>query len=185
MEAKSTSFIAKLTGIRPILFDRYGGDNKTKLEVYDKGYRNAEGEYGIPTLNMFSMLAAQNTPSVAKRFYGKQGREVALGVMSFCDIQSVGDDPMFAVIKASDGSSYTANDERIKILNHVARLDKGVPNPKERPMIPVGWSVAFRFELQENQMLNEATLRRMIEQGGILGLGTFRPIFGRYSVSFE
>jgi hypothetical protein len=34
-------------------------------------------------------------------------------------------------------------------------------------------------------MLNEATLRRMIEQGGILGLGTFRPIFGRYIVSFN
>lgn len=185
MEAKLTSFTARLTGIRPILFDRYGGDNKTKLEVMDKGYRNADGEYGIPTLNMFSMLAAQNTPSVAKRFYGKQGREVALGVMSFCNIEAVGDDPMFAVIRASDGTAYTSTDKRVKVLNHVARLDKGVPNPKERPVIPTGWSVAFRFDLQENQMLNEATLRRMIEQGGILGLGTFRPIFGRYSVSFE
>jgi hypothetical protein len=25
----------------------------------------------------------------------------------------------------------------------------------------------------------------MVEQGGILGLGTFRPIFGRYSVQWD
>lgn len=185
MDIKSTMFTATLTGIRPILFDRYGGDNKTKLDVMDKGYRNDAGEYGIPVLNVFSMLSAQNTPSVAKRFYGKQSREVALGVQSFVNIEAIGDDPLFAVIKAGDGTTYKAGDPRIKVVNHVARLDKGVPNPKERPMLPTGWSVVFRFELQENVMLNEATLRRMIEQGGILGLGTFRPIFGRYSVKFS
>lgn len=185
MASKCTSFTATLTGIRPILFDRYGGDNKTKLDAKDKGYRNANGEYGIPTLNLFSMLAAQNTPSVAKLFYGKQGREVALGVMSFCDIQAIGDDPNFAVIKSKEGDTYTATDKRVRVINHIARLNKGVPNPKERPMLPTGWVVCFRFELQENAMLNEATLRRMIEQGGIIGLGTFRPIFGRYSVVFS
>jgi len=185
MEPQNTSLIATLQGTRPILFDRYGGDNKTKLDTLDKGYRNEAGEYGIPVLNVFSMLSAQNTPSVAKRFYGKQGREVALGVQSFCNIEAIGDDPLFAVIKASDGTTYMTGDPRIKVVNHVARLDKGVPNPKERPMLPTGWSVQFRFDLQENQMLNEATLRRMIEQGGILGLGTFRPIFGRYIVSFN
>jgi hypothetical protein len=51
-------------------------------------------------------------------------------------------------------------------------------------MIPNGWSVSFKFELQPNELLNEATLRKMITQGGILGLGTFRPIFGRYTVSW-
>jgi len=63
-------------------------------------------------------------------------------------------------------------------------LPKGIPNPKTRPMIPNGWSVSFKFELQPNELLNEATLRKMITQGGILGLGTFRPIFGRYTVSW-
>jgi hypothetical protein len=69
-------------------------------------------------------------------------------------------------------------------MQHVARLPKGIPNPKTRPMIPNGWSVSFKFELQPNELLNEATLRKMITQGGILGLGTFRPIFGRYTVSW-
>jgi hypothetical protein len=51
-------------------------------------------------------------------------------------------------------------------------------------MIPKDWSVSFKFELQENGMLNLATLKKMVEQGGILGLGTFRPIFGRFSVTW-
>jgi hypothetical protein len=186
MQNNTTSITATLRGIRPILFDRYGGDNKTKLDTLDKGYRNEAGEYGIPVLNMFSMLSAQNTPSVAKRFYGKQGREVALGVQSFVNIEATeGGDPMFAPIHDSEGGTYKADDKRIKVLNHVARLKDGIPNPKERPMLPTGWVVKFKFEIQENTILNVATLKKMVEQGGILGLGTFRPIFGRYTVDWE
>lgn len=131
------------------------------------------------------MLSAQNTASVAKRFYGKQGRDVALGLMSFVNIEAnEGDDPMMAPIKDEKGKIYNQKDTRIKYIQHVARLKDGIPNPKERPMIPKNWSVSFKFELQENGMLNLATLKKMVEQGGILGLGTFRPIFGRFSVTW-
>lgn len=183
-ETSDTKLTATLRGIRPIMFDRYGGDNKTKLLPQDKGYQNESGEFCIPVLNVFSMLAAENTPSVAKRFYGKQGREVALGVMSFVNIEAVdGNDPMMAPLFKSDGSRYTSADARI--VCHVARLPKGIPNPKERPMLPTGWSVRFAFTIQDNEFVNTATLRRMVEQGGILGLGTFRPIFGRYAVEWD
>lgn len=186
MDNAPTSFIVKLRGIRPILFDRYGGDNKTKLEPKDKAYLNDSGELGIPVLNVFSMLSAENTASVAKRFYGKQGREVALGVMSFVNIEAAdGNDPMVAPLLDEDGKVYVKTDARIRILSHVARLPKGIPNPKERPMVPNRWQIRLRVEHQENSMLNVATLRRMIEQAGILGLGTFRPIFGRFVAEFE
>lgn len=186
MENSLTKLTATLRGIRPILFDRYGGDNKTKLDNLDKGYRNEAGQYGIPVLNVFSMLSAQNTPSVAKRFYGKQGREVALGVQSFVNIEAVdGDDPMFAPLLDQHGGTYTAQDKRVSVVQHVARLKDGIPNPKERPMIPTGWIVRFKFEIQDNNILNSATLKKMVEQGGILGLGTFRPIFGRYAVEWN
>lgn len=185
MDTQSISIIGRLTGIRPILFDRYGGDNKTQLDAKDKVYTNEKGECCIPVLNVFSLLSAQNTPSVAKRFYGKQGRDVALGVQSFVNIEAEGgDDPLMAVITDKDGKPYKRGDERIQHVCHVARLNKGIPNPKERPMIPTGWVVGFRFELQENNMLNLNTLKKMVEQGGILGLGTFRPIFGRYTVDW-
>ena len=167
------------------MFDRYGGDNKTKLPDLEKMYLDEAGTCGIPVLNIFSLLSAENTPSVAKRFYGKQGRDVAQGVKSFCNIEATeGTDPMFAPLNDEAGKPWLATDGRIKIMNHVARLPKGIPNPKSRPMIPSGWTCTFRFDLQQNVLLNEATLKAMIEQGGILGIGTFRPIFGRYSVEW-
>lgn len=179
-------FTATLLGIRPILFDRYAGDNKTTLDTLDKGYRNTAGEYGIPVLNVFSMLSAQNTPSVAKHFYGKLGREVSLGVQSFVNIEAVdGDDPMFAPIFDEEGKRFKNGDPRIKVMNHVARLAKGIPNAKERPMLPRGWRIRLKFELQPNELISAGTLTKMVEQGGIVGLGTFRPIFGRYVVTWE
>lgn len=186
MAKSNTILIAKLLGIRPIMFDRYGGDNKTKLPDLEKMYLNEAGQCGVPVLNIYSLLSAANTPSVAKRFYGKAGRDVAQGVKSFVGIESVDQpDPMFAPLSDADGKVWLATDERIKILNHVARVKDGIPNPKQRPVIPSGWNVTFRFELQENSLLNVPTLQAMIEQGGILGIGTFRPIFGRYSVKWE
>jgi len=185
METSNTTVTATLRGIRPIMFDRYPGDNKTKLEVLDKGYRNASDQYGIPTLNVFSLLTAQNTPSVAKLFYGKQARELALGVQAFCNIVADGDDPTFALLQDGEGGTFDCKDERIQIVNHVARVTKGVPNPKERPMIPTGWRVVFHFELAENKFVKLPTLKRMVEEGGVLGLGTFRPIFGRYVVEWN
>lgn len=185
MDSSNITVTATLRGIRPIMFDRYGGDNKTVLPDLEKMYLDEHGTCGVPVLNVFSLLSAENTPSVAKRFYGKAGRDVAQGVKSFCNIEATeGDDPMFAPLKDETGKLWNFKDERIKILNHVARLPKGIPNPKSRPMIPSRWSVQFKFELQQNTLLNENTLRAMIEQGGILGLGTFRPIFGRYSVEW-
>jgi hypothetical protein len=166
------------------MFDRYGGDNKTKLPDLEKMYLNTDGQCGIPVLNVFSLLSAENTPSVAKRFYGKQGRDVAQGIKSFCNIESNGSDPLFAVLEDEDGKPWHFKDSRIKVLDHVARLPKGIPNPKTRPMIPTGWRAVFKFELQRNELVNELTLRAMVEQGGILGLGTFRPIFGRYAVEW-
>lgn len=182
----TTTLTATLHGIRPIMFDRYGGDNKTKLPDLEKMYLSPDGACGIPVLNVFSLLSAENTPSVAKRFYGKQGRDVAQGIKSFCSIEAAdGGDPMFAPLTDETGKPWRFDDPRIQVLNHVARLPKGIPNPKSRPMIPTGWRVALRFDLQKNTFVNDLTLRAMVEQGGILGLGTFRPIFGRYTVNWN
>lgn len=185
MDTKITSVTATLIGLRPLLFDRYAGDNKTKLSVMDKLYVNEEKECGIPILNLFSMLTAQNTPSVAKRFYGKQGREVALGIQSFVNIESVDSDPMFCVVRDAKGEAYKIGDKRIKTENHVARLKDGIPNPKERPVLPKDWRIKVKFGYQENQMVSLSTMQKMVEEGGVLGLGTFRPIYGRYEVKWD
>jgi hypothetical protein len=98
------------------------------------------------------------------------------------------EDMIDAPITDQNGKQYVINDPRISIVQHVARMKKAgaaIPNPKERPMIPTGWMVKLDFILHENDFVAPTTLRNMVEQGGILGLGTFRPIFGRYSAEWH
>lgn len=190
MESSVTKVTAKLVGIRPILFDRYAGDNNTKLPAKDKVYSNQKGELVLPVLNIYSLLTSQNSDSVAARFYGKQRRDVALGINAFCSISPQGvtsDDMVDVPLLDESGKQYMITDPRITIVQHVGRMKKGVlviPNPKARPMIPTGWNLSVDFKLTDNNFVSLTTLKTMVEQGGILGLGTFRPIFGRYAVEW-
>lgn len=191
MQTSSTKLTATLIGIRPILFDRYAGDNNTKLKPMEKLYTDGKGGIVLPVLNVFSLLTAQNTDSVAARFYGKLRRDIALGVNAFCNITPSGiesDDMIDAPVVDANGRQFNVKDDCIQIVQHVARMKKSgaaIPNPKERPMIPAGWRVKLDFSVSENNFVTAATLRNMVEQGGILGLGTFRPIFGRFAVEWH
>ena len=190
-KSETGTITATLRGIRPILFDRYAGDNNTKLKALEKLYQDGKGGIVLPVLNVFSLLTAQNTDSVAARFYGKLRRDIALGVNAFCNITPHGiesEDMIDAPIMDAQGKQWTVKDPRIAVVQHVARMKKAgaaIPNPKERPMLPTGWNVTLDFTLSENNFVTLTTLRNMIEQGGILGLGTFRPIFGRYTVDWK
>lgn len=190
MANSTDKFTVTLRGIRPMLFDRYAGDNTTKLKTLDKLYTDPKGGLVLPVLNVFSLLTAQNTDSVAARFYGKLRRDIALGINAFCNITPHGvdsDDMIDVPIMDESGAQWRRDDPRIKTVFHVARMKKAaaaIPNAKERPMLPKGWSVTLDFSLAENNFVTETTLRNMIEQGGILGLGTFRPIFGRFAADW-
>lgn len=191
MDTPSSILTVKLRGIRPILFDRYAGDNNTKLKTLEKLYTDSQGGIVLPVLNVFSLLTAQNTDSVAARFYGKQRRDIALGVNAFCNITPHGitsQDMIDCPICDEAGRQFTVKDSCIQVVQHVARMKKAgaaIPNPKERPMLPTGWNVTLDFTLSENSFVTQTTLRNMVEQGGILGLGTFRPIFGRYAAEWK
>ena len=53
-----------------------------------------------------------------------------------------------------------------------------------RPMVPSGWSAAFTVEFDES-IVNGASVRdALVEAGAIIGLGDWRPKFGRFSVEF-
>jgi hypothetical protein len=70
------------------------------------------------------------------------------------------------------------------IVHHsVARLDKGIPNPKERPMLELPWEVEFTVKLFKNPNVDETMLRTAFQTGGVsLGLGTYRGQFGKFLV---
>jgi len=56
---------------------------------------------------------------------------------------------------------------------------------KVRPMIPVGWKIEIEVEFEE-QILPKADLIEAIETAGLLlGLGDWRPRFGRFTAEFQ
>ena len=64
-----------------------------------------------------------------------------------------------------------------------ARLDKGIPNPKVRPVLPMPWSLNLTLSIFPNREIKEQEIQNLFEEGGrALGLGTFRGVFGKFRV---
>jgi hypothetical protein len=65
----------------------------------------------------------------------------------------------------------------------VARLDKGIPNPKERPVLPLPWELSFTLSIFPNKEIKEQEIMNLFSEGGIaIGLGTFRGVYGKFEV---
>lgn len=168
-----------LSGLTPILFDRYAGNNKEQLEVMNKLYVS-EGKLVLPSTNIISFLSAQNTESAPQRVIGRGHKEVCKAAQSFVTITP------WNIPFLREGKEITIDDADIKIHSAVAKIMKGklaVPNPKERPMLETPWELKFELTLLETKELNEVLLKKLFEQGGIaIGLGTFRGVYGKFMI---
>jgi hypothetical protein len=131
-------------------------------------------------VNIYSLLCATNTDSVCKKFFGgKAGIAVGLGIKSYTTITPY-DIP---ILDDSGPVKFTGFNDQIYLHRIVARLKNGIPNPKERPTLTLPWKINFELEYVENKQCTLENLRQAITMGGIIGLGTFRPFFGRYKMT--
>lgn len=180
-----------LKGTKDIMFDRYPGENTTKLEPQQKLYlaptaANELPIIGVPAANIMSFLSAHNTNSAPKRLRDKRKyKDIANACLSFVDIEETfipfTRDSKPIRFNRFDGDK----DEESGCYIHrsVARLDKGIPNPKVRPVLPVEWSLSFHLVVRPNKEIKEQEILNLIVDGGAaLGLGTFRGVFGKFEV---
>jgi hypothetical protein len=178
MEAISRT--VRLVGATPILFDRYAGDNNERLPVEKKVYLSANGELCLPAINLMSFLSAQNTESAPKRVCGKRWLTVAKSAQSFVQIEP------FEIPFTRKGKPLTPANAGLTVHFAVARMRKGslaIPNPKERPMLALPWELEFTLRLFETPELREEMLKKLFVDGGAaIGLGTFRGVFGKFTV---
>lgn len=179
----------KLCGITEIMFDRYAGDNKTKLTPKQKLYLDPRDSktIGIPAVNIMSLLTAHNTNSAPKRLRDKREyKGIANACLSFVQVgpQFI---PLLRGGKPIEFGEF-GQDEKDPLSGcyvhyAVARLEKGIPNPKERPVIPLPWSIEFDFTLFPNKEIKEQEIVNLFSEAGMaIGLGTFRGVFGKYVV---
>lgn len=175
-----------LRGLVPIMFDRYAGDNQTQLDPHQKMYYGEDlRTLVLPATNISSFLSSINTTSAPKRLLGKKGNAVAQACLSYVQISP------FLIPITRDGKPIVFGafkgdrdpDTGIFIHRSVARLPKGVPNPKVRPVLPCPWEVAFDLTIYPNNEIKEEMLQKLFKEGGLaLGLGTFRGVFGKFEV---
>lgn len=53
---------------------------------------------------------------------------------------------------------------------------------KVRPMIPTGWSITFELEFDDSVVNPKDIVKAMTEAGALVGIGDWRPKFGRFTV---
>lgn len=188
LTAQEKKVSVTLTGLTDIMFDRYAGDNKTTLRVDQKLYLDKDNRIVLPSLNIMSLLSAQNTRSAPKRFLdSRKYKAVAEAILSYVQITP------FEIPFIRDGKPIVFTgldadgiDKNAQVYTHhgVARLDKGIPNPKERPVLGVPWELRFTLSMFRNDEVQEETVQNLLIRGGVaIGLGTFRGVYGKCQVT--
>jgi len=178
----------RLIGLTDIMFDRYPGDNNTQLEPHQKLYLEPGDSriIGLPSINIMSFLSAHNTNSAPKRLRDKRKfKDIANAMLSFVSIKELFipliRDGKPIVFGGFDGDRDPLSGAYIH--RAVARLDKGIPNPKVRPVVPLDWSIEFTMDIFSNREIREVDIQNLIEEGGrAVGLGTWRGVFGKFLV---
>ncbi|MHC4621594.1 MAG: hypothetical protein ACYTEQ_27955 [Planctomycetota bacterium] len=182
MTIEAVSRKVTLKGICPIMFDRYAGDNNTDLKPEEKMYLTIKGELVLPMANIMSFLCAINTESAAKRFHApKEYKRIAQNILSFTAIEQA-EIPITKNGKPVKWEGWGKNG--ITLHKSVARLPKGIPNPKERPVLDAPWEMEFNITIWESPALKEGKVKAMFTDGGLaIGLGTFRGVYGKFKVT--
>lgn len=180
-----------LQGVREIMFDRYAGDNKTKLNWEQKIYLMPGTDIlAFPAININSFLSAHNTNSAPKRLRDKrQYKDICNACLSFVSITAPDGGQYIPLLRDGKpirvGVPKDDRDEKSGLYMHraVARLDKGIPNPKERPVLPLPWSLDLVLTILPNKEIKEQEIKNLIEEGGLaIGLGTFRGVYGKFII---
>lgn len=177
-----------LVGLSAVMFDRYPGDNNTKLEPHQKLYL-APGDspvIGLPMVNIMSFLSAHNTNSAPKRLRDpRKYKALANAALSFVSIRE-SFIPFTRDGKPIVFGKFEHDKDKLSgcyIDRNVARLDKGIPNPKVRPVLPTPWQIAFTMDFFPNREIKEQDIMNLVEEGGrAIGLGTWRGVYGKFRV---
>lgn len=184
----------EIRGLTPLMFDRYPGDNDTQLTPSQKLYFGADGKtIVIPSTNIMSFLSAKNTDSAPKRLldsrkYKKFTEACASFVMIAADTFDYSEDLVLLrdgkpIVFSGFGDNEVCPSSGVFVKRDVARLEKGIPNPKVRPVLPLDWSLRFKLSLFPNTMIQEQQIKNVFEQGGYaVGIGTWRGRFGKFEV---
>lgn len=184
MSIKLRKASVKFVGCKPLLFDRYTGSNEAKPEPVDKVYWHKSGEDVLaymPQINIYSALSAENTKSVAKMYFGKKAKPIGMAINNSLVIDT------HPILITQHGQPVRQQDfdSAFTVEHHVARINKSgtaIPNPKERPCLETPWELNFDIRFSPSGELTWEVMQQCFDYCGIIGLGTYRPLYGGFRV---
>lgn len=183
----------KIRGIVPLLQHRFasldslmeGATKKTgasdySLEWMDTMYVNPDGVLFQPAAHIEGALVGA---AVLFKVKGRGGKTWKDAVRAYCYVLPE------EIVHLRDGEPVRAPGP--EILRHPTehlRVDvrqvriKRAAVARSRLLIAAGWELAFRVEVHDEQVRPDVLLAILDESGRAVGIGDFRPRYGRFEV---
>lgn len=184
MKIKKEKISIELTGIKNLMFDRFiSMDGKGNVSPEEKFYFDDDENFCFPSINIMSFLSAELSGCATKSVVGRKWKGVTQAIMAFCEVL----EDKIVITNESDAELNLTNSDWY-VHECVAKVKKTggliVPSPKQRPVIPLPWKINFSMTLIENETVTIKMLKEIFEKGGLItGLGTYRPIYGKFMVT--
>lgn len=187
LELEHKKVTLELTGTSDIMFDRFYGQEKDTRPPEQKFYLAEGNRIVLPTENLYSFLFAEN-PAGAAKSEGKKGKELIR--MGYSHV--VIDPADHIVFKDEAGKDivfegWEDNEDRYYISEFSPRtkMSGGLSikqNLKKRPVLKTPWNLSFTVTIIKNQLITVEKIYNWFNDGGlVIGLGTYRPRFGRFT----
>jgi len=178
----------QLDGMSDIMFDHFYGQEKDTRPPEQKLYLEPKtNKLVFPTENIYAFLFNENPPGCAKG-EGKKGKEfirmgqahIVIDPFDYIPFQREGKDIIFEDFEDTDLLYISEFSPRMRGPGGSSIK----ANPKQRPVLKVPWSLTFDVTIVKNSLINKEKIFNWFTSGGItIGLGTYRPRFGRFGTT--
>lgn len=179
---KKQEIAVTISGLAPIMFDRFYDQSKTERAPKDKFYLH-ENSIVLPVNNLIAFLTCQRT-GCARVFEGKGWMDYYRACQSFLRIHEAD------VLQFEDdkGKPVVFDDFEKKTYIYTTNVLVGTGknisrNTISRPVLRMPWQIKCNLILFENKLITPQKAEEWFRVGGVLiGLGNGRPRFGRFEV---
>ena len=174
----------ELEGLADLMFDRFIDHSAEKRPVEQKLYLNNNSELVIPAENIYAFLFSENPQGCAKAFEGRKGKEyIRLGQGSIFVLPfliPVMHDNKPILVKGTIGDQFWVFEAAPRTKQGSLSIKQEI---KPRPVLKLPWTISFEITMIESPIITETKILNWFTKGGIeIGLGTYRPRFGRFHV---
>lgn len=174
----------RLEGLSDIMFDKFIDHSEQQRPPEQKLYLAEGNKVVLPADNIFYFLFAEKPEGAVKVFEKKKARPIrAVGMSSVIidplviPLEREGEEVVFREFGKGGLYVYWAS----PIVKKGTMIIK--QEQKARPALKLPWSLSFTISLIKNDTIDSERLHNWFDQGGlVVGVGTYRPRFGRFAV---